>query len=124
MRKEVWLVVAIVWSDSGDRNGPAKRSMRYAYVSEKIVELPEANAELYSSFISTLLTSNDRICREARLGSIEIAWTAIATSDWLTAGFEHRESGLVLNPKSNDTEVEAFTYTITRNVRVCIYAHS
>ena len=32
--------------------------------------------------------------------------------------------GLGLNPKSNDMEVEAFTYTSTRNVRVCIYAHS
>lgn len=46
MRKEVWLVVAIVWSDLGDRNDPAKRLMRYAYVSEKMVEPPEANAEL------------------------------------------------------------------------------
>lgn len=89
MRKEVWLVVAIVWSGLGNPNDVAKRLMRYAYVSEKIVELPEANAELYSSFISILLTSNYRICREARLGSIEVASTAMATSDWLTAAFDH-----------------------------------
>ena len=40
MRKEVWLVVAIVWSDSGNPSDVAKRLMRYAYVSEKMVELP------------------------------------------------------------------------------------
>lgn len=37
-----------------------------------------------------LLTSNDRVCREARLNSIEVASTAIATSDWLTAALRSR----------------------------------
>lgn len=46
MRKEIWLLAAIVWSDSEDPNDVAKRLMRYDHVSKKMVELPEANAEL------------------------------------------------------------------------------
>lgn len=38
MSKEVWLVVAIVWSDLGNPNNVARRLMRYAYVSERMIQ--------------------------------------------------------------------------------------